>query len=91
MECCLGEGELMRLTGGRRGLTLRCLKGTIWLTIGDGADYLVQQGSSFELGRGVSALAEALDVAELRLEAASYEGTSIVPIAVQRECRNFGC
>ena len=79
----------MRLTGGRRGVTLRCLTGTIWLTIGDGADYLVQQGSSFELKKGVSALAEALGSAELRLEAASYEGTSIAPIAVQRHCRSF--
>ena len=79
----------MRLTGGRSGLMLRCLKGTIWLTIGNGIDYLVQQGSCFELKAGASAIAEGLGSAEMRLEAASYEGTSIAPIAVHHECRSF--
>lgn len=91
MECCLGKGELIRLTGGRRGLRLRCLKGTIWLTIGDGADYLVHQGNNFELKQGVSALAEALGAAEMRLEARSCEGSSVAPVAVQQECRPYGC
>jgi len=89
MECCLDKGELMRLTGGRSGLVLRCLKGTIWITIGDGMDYLVQQGSFLELKAGASALAEGLNSAEMRLEAASYEGTSIAPITAQHECRSF--
>lgn len=73
MECSLGKGELLSLTGGRYGLTLRCLSGTIWLTRGDGRDYLVRQGSSFELQKGESALAEALGAAELRMQPRSLE------------------
>jgi hypothetical protein len=90
MECCLGAGELMQLTGGRRGLVLRCIRGTLWLTIGDGVDYLVQQGNSFELKPGTSALAEAFGAVEMRLEAPSYDGTTIAPIAAHRECRILG-
>ncbi|HBA86706.1 MAG TPA: hypothetical protein DCZ75_01600 [Geobacter sp.] len=82
MKCCLGKGELTQLTGGRRGLRLRCLKGTIWVTTGDGVDYLVQQGNSFDLKAGATALAEALDTAEMRLEAPSHEGTIIAQVAV---------
>jgi len=90
MECCLGNGELMRFDGGRRGLMLRCLKGTVWLTIGDGRDYLVQQGSSFELKGGNSALAEALGSARMHLETLPCETAGIASIAVQQVCRSFG-
>ena len=90
MECCLGKGELMRLDGGRHGLMLRCLKGTIWLTIGDGRDYLVRQGSGFELKGGASALAEALGSAQVRLEAVPCEAAGVASIAVPQECRSFG-
>jgi hypothetical protein len=68
MECSLGKGELMRLSGSERGLLLHCLSGTIWLTTGDGRDYLVLQGKSFQLQEGASALAEALDSGRIRLE-----------------------
>ncbi|QXE90752.1 DUF2917 domain-containing protein [Geomonas subterranea] len=70
MECLLGKGELLNLAGGAYGLTLRCLTGTIWLTKGDGRDYLVRQGSSFELSKGEPALAEALETAELQMRSA---------------------
>ena len=90
MECCLSKGELMRLDGGPSGLMLRCLKGTIWLTIGDGRDYLVRQGSSFELKGGASALAEALGSAQMRLEAVPCEAAGVASIAVPQECRSFG-
>ncbi|MBU5615161.1 DUF2917 domain-containing protein [Geomonas azotofigens] len=70
MECTLAKGELLSLTGGAHGLTLRCLTGTIWLTKGDGRDYLVHCGSGFELCKGESALAEALDAAELQMRRA---------------------
>jgi hypothetical protein len=67
MECNLGEGELIRLDGGRAGLVLRCICGTLWLTKGDGQDYLILPGRRFELGRGEKALAEALQPSELSL------------------------
>ena len=86
MECCLGKGELMDVAGGDRGLVLRCLKGTLWLTVGNGMDYLIYQGRCFKLGAGVTALVEALGSAEMRLEAASCEGTSVVPIGAHHAC-----
>ena len=86
MECCLGKGELMDVAGGQKGLVLRCLNGTLWLTIGNGMDYLIHEGGCFNLGAGVSALVEALGSAEIRLEAASCEGTSVVPIAAFQAC-----
>lgn len=87
MECFLEKGELMRLEGGRRGIVLRCLRGTIWLTIGDGRDYLLRQGASFELRQGTAALAQALGTAEMRLEA-HLEAVTTAPVAA-RHCRSF--
>lgn len=67
MECCLAQGELIRLDGGKDGVLLRCSSGTIWLTCGDGRDYLLSAGSSFELAAGQAAVAEALHTAECTL------------------------
>jgi len=67
MKCCFVEGELIRLDGGKTGLTLRCRTGMVWLTRGDGQDYLIAPGNSFELARGEAALIEALRPSELRL------------------------
>lgn len=83
MECSLGKGELLSLTGGRYGLALRCLGGAIWLTKGDGRDYLVRCGGSFELGKGEAALAEALEPAELQMRAAGVELESRSALAAQ--------
>jgi len=79
MECSLGKGDLLRLAGGSKGVLLRCLKGTVWLTNGDGMDYLVYQGCSFELKAGVAAVVEALGSAEIGLEAAACEGATVRP------------
>lgn len=68
MECCLGQGELMRLNGGKHGLLLQCLEGTVWITTGDGRDYMVRQQTSFEIRSGISAIAEALGPVEIRLK-----------------------
>jgi len=67
MECNFAEGELIRLAGGKTGLTLRCRAGLLWLTKGDGQDYLIAAGNGFELEKGESALIEALQPSELRL------------------------
>ena len=67
MECCLAKGELIRLAGGTGGLVLRCSGGTVWLTCGDGADYLVRAGRSFDLPAHRTAVAEALESAEFYL------------------------
>ena len=67
MECCLAKGELIRLDGGSNGLVLRCTSGAVWLTCGDGADYLISAGRSFELAAGRIAVSEALESAEFFL------------------------
>lgn len=87
MDCCLEKGELMRLKAGPEGLTLRCRKGTIWLTVGDGRDYLLQPGTRFVIKRGMSAIAEALDPVEMRLDSARYDGAAIAPIANHAQVR----
>ena len=67
MECCLAQGELIRLDGEKGGVVLRCTSGTIWLTCGDGRDYLLSAGNSFELAARQVAVAEALQTAECTL------------------------
>jgi len=67
MECCLAKDELIRLDGGSNGLVLRCTGGAVWLTCGDGADYLISAGRSFELPARRTAVAEALEPAEFYL------------------------
>lgn len=64
MECSLNQGELIRLDGEKDGVILRCSSGTIWLTCGDGRDYLLSAGNCFELAAGQAAVAEALQTAE---------------------------
>lgn len=67
MECCLEKGELLRLEGGNHGLSLGCSNGTVWLTLGDGADYLVQAGKRFEIPARQVAVVEALKSSEFCL------------------------
>ena len=67
MECCLTKGELVRLDGGKNGLLLHCKTGMVWITSGDGADYLIRAGKRFELPASRVAVVEALESAEFRL------------------------
>ncbi len=64
MECCLALGELIRLDGGPDGVVLRCTSGTLWLTCGDGRDYLISAGGSYEIAARQGVVAEALRKAE---------------------------
>jgi hypothetical protein len=64
MKYCLTQGELIRLAGGKEDLVLRCTSGTLWLTCGDGRDYLLSAGKSFTIAAGLFAVAEALQPAE---------------------------
>ncbi len=79
MECCLAQGELIRLEGGKDGLVLRCLSGTVWLTKGDGMDYLVPAGKRIMLAKGESALVEALQPADLLLGDPSLSSHMVRP------------
>ena len=67
MECYLAQGELIRVAGEKDGVVLRCTSGTIWLTCGDGRDYLLTAGKSFEIAARQVAVAEALQPAECSL------------------------
>lgn len=77
MECCLSRGELIRLDGGVKGVVLRCRSGAVWLTCGDGADYLIRAGRSFELPPRRTAVAEALETVEFHLGEAAKAGDKI--------------
>jgi hypothetical protein len=67
MECCLEKGELIRLDGGKRGLLLNCNAGTVWVTSGNGADYLIPSGKRFEIPARQIVVVEALENAEFCL------------------------
>jgi len=70
MKCALKKGELFRLESGNGGTLLRCLSGTLWVTTGDGRDYLLSASRTLRLSPGIAALVEALQEAEMRLEEA---------------------
>ncbi|MDD2310397.1 MAG: DUF2917 domain-containing protein [Desulfuromonadaceae bacterium] len=67
MECTLAQGELIRLDGGKDGVVLRCTSGVVWLTCGDGRDYLLSSGESFMAASGQTAVAEALQLSDCTL------------------------
>jgi len=67
MDCCISKGELVRLDGGRGGLQLYCVSGTVWLTSGDGVDYLIGAGTRFDIPAGRNAVVEALENSDFRL------------------------
>ena len=75
MECSLSQGELIRLDGEEDGVILRCSSGTIWLTCGDGRDYLLSAGNSFELAARQVAVVEALHAADCTVGKPHVAGT----------------
>lgn len=83
MECSLSQGELIRLDGETDGVIIRCTGGTIWLTCGDGRDYLVSAGNSFALGAGQFAVAEALHKAECTLVKPAFAGKALLRPAIR--------
>jgi hypothetical protein len=68
MDCTLGKGDLLRINGQPGGVVLRCLKGTVWITNGNGIDYLVHEEGVFRLDPTATALIEALCFAEVSLK-----------------------
>jgi hypothetical protein len=70
MDCTLGKGDLLRINGHPRGIVLRCLKGTVWITNGNGIDYLVHEEGIFRLDPTATAVIEALGAAEVNLKPA---------------------
>jgi hypothetical protein len=70
-------------------VVLACLNGTLWLTRGDGVDYLIRQGCRFSLEAGSVALVEGMAAAEFRLEPAGR--LSALPATLDlRACGSLG-
>jgi hypothetical protein len=86
MEFCLEEGELIRVEGGKEGVVLRCTSGTVWLTKGDGIDYLIPAGRRMSVAKGENALVEALELSELRLGEAASTGDMVKPVIGLAAC-----
>jgi hypothetical protein len=67
-ELYLRRKGLWRAQGHRRGLTLTCLEGTVWITLaGDPQDHILSGGQALSVGRQGRVLVEALRDARLRL------------------------
>jgi hypothetical protein len=87
MEWCLAQGELVRIDGERDGVTLRCTSGTIWLTCGDGRDYLLSAGKSFNVNASQTAVAEALQTVKCTMLKTSAH--SAVKVGAAWSAANF--
>ena len=83
MECYLAQGELIRVDGGKEGVTLRCSSGTVWLTCGNGVDYLLRTGKSFVVAANQVAVAEALQAAECTLVKPLSERSAVLRPAIR--------
>jgi hypothetical protein len=83
MECYLTQGELIRVDGGKEGVTLRCSSGTVWLTCGNGVDYLLRAGKSFAVAANQVAVAEALQAAECTLVKPLSERSPVLRPAIR--------
>jgi hypothetical protein len=72
----LARDGLLGIDDGR-GLRLRVATGSVWLTQqGDGRDVVLHEGESFVIDRPGRTVVQALDAAELRLNAAAEATTS---------------
>jgi len=76
MKCSLGKGELFNLETAAAS-DLRCLKGLLWVTVGDGRDYLLTENCPLQRLSSKSALIEALEDSEIRLESKMGRTVSI--------------
>lgn len=76
MKCSLGKGELLSLESFSES-DLRCLKGLLWITVGDGRDYLLTDNCPLQRLSSKTALIEALEDSELRLESRAGQTMSM--------------
>lgn len=76
MNCSLKKGELFRLEAVYEN-NLRCLEGLLWVTTGDGVDYLLTSRSPLKNLAGKACLIEALEDSEIRLQGQAGQAMSI--------------
>lgn len=68
MRWCLDRGELISLNRPETGC-LVCLQGRVWMTTGDGRDYLLRGGERRDVGEGEQIVVEAMTDAVVTLAA----------------------
>jgi hypothetical protein len=68
MKCALKKGELIKVELCSGGNLLRCLSGALWITTGNGVDYLLTEYGSSGNMTGKHALVEALEDSELQID-----------------------
>jgi hypothetical protein len=68
MKCALKKGELIKVELSSGENLLRCLSGALWITTGNGVDYLLAECGSLGKLTGKHALVEALEDSELQID-----------------------
>ena len=67
MKCELKKGELIKIDLSRGENLLQCLSGALWITTGNGVDYLLSSCGSTGALTGKEALVEALEDSSIQL------------------------
>jgi quercetin dioxygenase-like cupin family protein len=73
MEISLDNGAVMAIDGGRGQLEFTCAGGRLWITRGDGRDYILTPGETLKAGRGEQLVVEAWGESRLLLERGSRQ------------------
>lgn len=76
MNCSLQKGEIFSLEAALEN-ELRCLKGHLWITVGDGIDYLVTDSCPLRRLSSKRVLIEALEDSEIRIQGQTGKSLSI--------------
>jgi len=67
-EIGIPKGRIWRLAGDHRGQSIRCVKGTLWITQArDLKDYVLTNGETFQVNSRDSILVEAMQDSRLRI------------------------
>ncbi len=89
MECSLSERELIWVDGEKGETVIQCRTGSVWVTRGDGADYIVRSGSCMKLSAGERCLVEALSASEIAIMNSREAGRTLCPAIRPAVCRSF--
>jgi quercetin dioxygenase-like cupin family protein len=68
MEIGLDNGAVMAIDGGRGQLQIICASGRLWITRGDGRDYILEPGEALEARRGERLVLESWGESRMVLE-----------------------
>lgn len=68
MEISLDNGAVVAIDGGRGQLEFICVSGRLWITRGDGRDYILMPGETLAARRGESLVVESWGESRLLLD-----------------------